>query len=90
MTYKQFLTELRDLDATWSIRHGNLRCERGDCPITAVTRAHDRIYPTSYYREASTFLQLDARHVQAIVDAADDSLTSHPRIRNDLLAACGL
>ena len=76
MTYDQFLTELNELNVPWHVAdydrehgEGELRCERGDCPITAVARAHGYNYSTNAWDFASRDLGLEDTIAGDIVTA---------------------
>lgn len=91
MTYAEFMTELARVDATWHVcSDGTLRCDRGDCPITAVARAHDIDYEPHQWYEASEALELEPTYDVDVVNAADNGMQFDDEIRTDLLKACKL
>ncbi len=94
MTYDQFIKELSQLDAEWGLdKQGRLRCAHGDCPITAVARAHNILCQPEDYATAAHKIELNLLIASQIVNDADDFKWSDVFSggkRNDLLKACGL
>ncbi len=92
MTLKEFLRELRKLRGGWEVRsYGAIRCEKGDCPITAVARARGYGYGVHDYEKAAKALGLRADR-DVIVSAADRlNIKGHAALRrSQLLHALGL
>lgn len=90
MTYEKFLAALRKTPRDWRLdRLKRIRCGvENHCPISAVTGNIED------YRDPVTagvgVLNLDRTDAEGIIDTADNSAVAVPRIRADLLAACGI
>ena len=88
MTYQEFLSALRTTPRDWEIRDlgDNFQMIRrgpeSQCPISSLCNL-------PAWRKASLKLKLDATTRRQIADAADIT-TLFPKIRKDLLEACGL
>lgn len=89
MIYNDFLSELAQLDTKWHLANGDrIRCERNDCPITAVARAHGHPHETAYYDSAARDINLGEDNALQIALCSDDDDGS--TMRADLLKACKL
>ena len=90
MDLDQFITELGALDVAWPSQWA-LRCERNDCPITAVARAHGHDYSPHKFSRAAACIGLRAdiaREIVAAADAAPHRNRFNGELRGRLLRAC--
>lgn len=81
--FAEFLGKLRTVPEEWSFwGNGMFRTKRGGlCPIAAVRR---HLHPCPY------MLNLPGQLANQIASAADNLHYHDPRIRRELLNACGL
>ena len=93
MTYTEFLAALERTPREWYLDVGSeirakidgARC----CPISAVTGGSISDYANPVCAALHT-LEMDAKTAWEIVNAADCKTFGNPRVRQDLLKACGL
>jgi hypothetical protein len=93
MTYTEFLAALERTPREWYLDVGNeirakidgARC----CPISAVTGGPRSDYANPVSAALYT-LEMDPKTAWEIVNAADRKTSGNPRVRRDLLKACGL
>ena len=88
MTYKEFLQELRKTPRDWKlfprtcIRRGGYGTQ---CPITSLLGKS-----SGHWNEVAAACDINQAMTVKILNAADNTEGHDPRIRRDLLKACGL
>lgn len=90
MTYDEFLAALRKTPRDWRLtQFGALRRYTKplrECPLSSVTGCNDDFLSP---KVAAVKLGLTMKEGEDIIFAADNCFAD-PRIRSDLLAACGI